>query len=168
MSQYHFTEETNHKESYLIAKLQFVKIIDNFNEIKFNYNFNKLFEHEKGYKLFLKKNGYLLCGALGHIHEDKVFIDIFFWNEMSDEYNMEIVRWFFEEFFKRTYQKNISGAILPLDKNRKKFEVFKKHNKIFFRSNKEFDLEDKYMKSLYTHCYLLEINYQSYFGDNLL
>lgn len=163
MSEYYFTEETNHKESYLIAKLQFTKIINNFNEIKFSYNFNKLFDGEKNYKLFLKKDNGLLCGALGHIYEDKVFMDIFFWNEMVDEYNMEIVRWFFEEFFRRTSKKNISHAILPLDKNRKKFEFFKKHNKIFFRSNKEFDPKDEYIKNLYTHYYLLEINYESYF-----
>lgn len=166
MSQYHFAEEANYKESYLIAKLQFTKIINNFNEIKFSYNFNELFNGQKEYKLFLKKDNRLLCGALGYIYEDKVFIDIFFWNEMSDEYNMEIVRWFFEEFFKRTSQKNISCAILPLDKNRKNFEVFKKHNKIFFRSNKRFDPKDEYVKSLYTDCYLLEINYESYFREN--
>lgn len=164
MKQYHFTEEANYKESYLIAKLQFRKIINNFNEIKFSYNFNKLYSGENHYKLFLKKGDSLICGALGHIYEGKVFMDIFFWNEVSYEYNMQIVRLFFEEFFKRTSKKNVFYAILPLDKNRKRFDFFKRHNEIFFRSDKQFDLKDKYLKSLYIHHHLLEIKYESYFS----
>jgi len=161
-----FSEEADYREAYLIAKIQFKKIIKNFNEAQFKLLFDQLFHDKKNYKLFLKKDNTLLCGALGYIHQDRIFIDIFFWNRLMEEYSMNTVRYFFEKFFNKTSKMGIKSAILPLDLNRKKFKSFKKHNEIFFRSEKMFDLKDEYIKTIYTHHHLLEINYKYYFSQN--
>lgn len=158
-----FTQDSDYFESYLLARKQFKKIINNFDPAEFKSNFDQLFFDNKNFKLFLRNKDGIVCGALGYVYMGKVFIDIFFWNYDSCEYNMHTVRKFFEEFFLKTQEIGIKKAVLPLDTNRKKFESFKKHNEIFFKSSKQFDLKDEYIKSLYTHHYLLEINYESYF-----
>jgi hypothetical protein len=164
---YKFTEKEEHRECYLITKIQFKKIIKDFNENQFKSNFDEFFYgRDNYYKLFLKKENELLCGSLGYIYQNKIFVDTFFWNQMFNDYNMYMVRAFFEELFKRTSEKNISCAVLPLHKNRKKFKSFKKHNQIFFRSEEEFKTEDQHIKNMYPDHYLLEINYESYFSAN--
>jgi len=165
MHNYTFTEEVDSKDCYLITKIQFKKIIKDFDEREFKNSFDRFFcGQDNYYNLFLKKDGQLICGALGYIYENKVFMETFFWNEMFKEYEMYIVRGFFEEFFKRTSEKNISCAVLPLYRNRRKFESFKKHNQIFFRSKEELETEDQHIKDMYSQHYLLKINYESYFS----
>ena len=56
LNNYEFTKDVSYLESYLIAKIQFKKIIKNFNSRKFKKTFDKLFFYEKNYKSFLKKN----------------------------------------------------------------------------------------------------------------
>jgi len=158
-----FSEETNYREAYLITKIQFKKIIKNFNEDDFRSNFDELFYDKKNYKLFLKNGDKLLCGALGFVYENKVFIDIFFWDFLFNDYDMNIVRLFFERFFQETTKINVNEAILPLDKHRKKFESFKKHNQTFFRSCEELQSNDRRINELYYHHYLLKVNYKNYY-----
>ena len=131
--------------------------------ISFNYPTNPTEEDKKNYKLFLKNGDKLLCGALGFVYENKVFIDIFFWDFLFNDYDMNIVRLFFERFFQETTKINVNEAILPLDKHRKKFESFKKHNQTFFRSCEELQSNDRRINELYYHHYLLKVNYKNYY-----
>jgi hypothetical protein len=162
-NKYKFCNDTDEREAYIIAKIQFKKIIKNFQETKFKDNFDELFYDKKNYKLFLKKGDKLLCGALGFVYENKVFMDIFFWNFLFNDYDMNIVRLFFERFFEETTKINVNEAILPLDKHRKKFESFKKHNQTFFRSCEELQSNDYRVNEQYSHHYLLKVNYKNYF-----
>ena len=79
---------------------------------------------------------------------------------------MHTVRIFFEKFFLKTKEMGLIEAILPLDKNRKKFLPFKRHNQIFFRSTEEFKTNDPLINKLYDHQYLLKINYGDYFNKS--
>lgn len=162
-----FTQDSDYFESYLLARKQFKKIINNFDPAEFKSNFDQLFFDDKNFKLFLRNEDGIVCGALGYIYMEKVFIDIFFWNYDSCEYNMHTVRKFFEEFFLKTQEIGIKEAVLPLDTNRKKFLSFKRHNQIFFRSTKEIKPIDPNIKNQYNHHYLLAVNYKNYFNQRV-
>lgn len=161
-----FTQESDYLQAYLLARKQFKKIINNFNSEEFKSNFDELFFDDKNFKLFLKDQNDIVCGALGYVHEKRVFMDIFFWNDDLSDYNMHTVRIFFEKFFLKTKEMGLIEAILPLDKNRKKFLPFKRHNQIFFRSTEEFKTNDPLINKLYDHQYLLKINYGDYFNKS--
>ena len=161
-----FTHSASYLESYLTARKQFKKIINNFDPKEFKSNFDELFFDEKNFKLFLKNEDGFICGALGYVYNQRVFMDIFFWNYDLCEYDMNTVRMFFEKFFLETKKLGITEAILPLDKNRKKFLSFKKHNQIFFRSTDELKINDPLINKLYDHQYLLKIDYKKYFLIN--
>jgi hypothetical protein len=166
MEKHEFAQESNYLQSYLLARKQFKKIINNFNSEEFKSNFDELFYDDKNFKLFLKNQNDIVCGALGYIHEKRVFMDIFFWNYDLGDYNMHTVRIFFEKFFLKTKEMGLIEAILPLDENRKKFPSFKKHNQIFFRSTEEFKTNDPFIKDQYSHQYLLKVNYEHYFNQS--
>ena len=78
LNNYEFTKDVSYSESYLIAKIQFKKIIKNFNSRKFKKTFDELFFYEKNYKSFLKKDDKILCGVVGYLLDDCLFTDIFF------------------------------------------------------------------------------------------
>ena len=160
-----FTQDSDYFESYLLARKEFKKIINNFDPVEFKSNFDQLFFDKKNFKLFLKNSDGIVCGALGYVHMEKVFMDIFFWNHDLCEYNMHTVRRFFEEFFSKTQEMGIKEAVLPLDTNRKKFLPFKNHNQIFFRSTEEAKPTDPNIRNQYNHHYLVTVNYKNYFSQ---
>ncbi len=166
MEKQEFTQEANYLQSYLLARRQFKKIINNFDSKKFKENFDELFFDDSNFKLFLKDRNDIICGALGYVYEKRVFMDIFFWNYDLNDYNMHTVRVFFEKFFSKTRDMGLMEAILPLDENREKFASFKKHNQIFFRSTEEFKTDDRLINKLYDHQYLLKVNYEHYFNQS--
>lgn len=166
MEKQEFTQESNYLQSYLLARQQFKKIINNFDQKEFKSNFDELFFDDKNFKLFLKNKDDIICGALGYVYEKRVFMDIFFWNYDLGDYNMHTVRTFFEKFFLKTKDIGLIEAILPLDKNRKKFLSFKKHNQKFFRSREEFKIIDPYTVKEYSNHYLLKVNYEDYFSKS--
>ena len=53
--------------------------------------------------------------------------------------------------------------IIPMHKDRKKYESFKNYNKRFFFSDEEFYIEDLYLKNQYPTHYLLKVNYKNYY-----
>ena len=56
-NKYEFSNEENFNEVYSITKIQFKKIINNFNESRFEDNFTEIFYGDQDYhKLFLSKN----------------------------------------------------------------------------------------------------------------
>ncbi len=158
-----FKQDVDYLQSYLTARLQFKKIIKNFDAKEFKLNFDQLFFDKKNFKLFLQRGDTIVCGGLGYIYGERVFIDIFFWNQDLFEYDMHIVRIFFEKFFLKTKDMGITEAILPLDKNRKRFPSFKKHNQIFFRSREEVEISDPYTAKEYLNHHLLKVNIKKYF-----
>lgn len=166
MKKQEFTQEANYLQSYLLARRQFKKIINNFDPKEFKTNFDELFFDDTNFKLFLKNKNDIICGALGYVYEKRVFMDIFFWNYDLGDYNMHTVRVFFEKFFLKTRDMGLIEAILPLDENREKFPSFKKHNQIFFRSTEEFKTNDAIINKLYDHQYLLKVNYEHYFNQS--
>ena len=166
MEKQEFTEDSNYLQSYLLARRQFKKIINNFDPEEFKSNFDELFFDEKNFKLFLKSKDDVICGALGFVYKKRVFMDIFFWDYDFRAYDMHTVRIFFEKFFLKTKDMGLIEAILPLDENRRKFLSFKKHNQIFFRSTEEFKTNDPLINKLYDHQYLLKVNYEDYFAKS--
>ena len=94
-NKYKFSEQEDFEEVYKIAKFQFKKIINNFNEFAFRHNFIELFYGESGcHKLFLRKNDVILCGTLAYLFDDCAFCDIFFWNERYEPTNTKEFRFF--------------------------------------------------------------------------
>lgn len=172
MENYEFTNETDYLQSYLMARIKFKKIFANLNESEFRSNFDELFYSEQNYKLFLKEGETLICGGMGFVYGDKIFIDIFFWNYHSIKKHSlgcyirnPIARHYFDHFFRETSKIGVSEAILPLGPNRKNFKSFKKHNEIFFRSSEKFVTDDPHINKLYSNHYLLRINYENYFKE---
>jgi hypothetical protein len=163
-NKYEFCNTTDKHEAYMIAKIQFKKIINNLNQQKFKDDFEELFGMSVGgHNLFMKQGNKLKCGMLAHHVGDNTFTDIFFWNVTNFEPNMHEVRCFFEKFFAQTAEKGIKNMIIPMHKDRKKYESFKNYNKRFFFSDEEFYIEDLYLKNQYPTHYLLKVNYKNYY-----
>jgi hypothetical protein len=163
-NKYKFSNEENFNEVYNIAKIQFKKIINNFNEFDFKDNFGEIFYNtDNYYQLYLRKNDLILCGNLSYIFEDCAITDIYFWNDISFSRNNEEVRFFHEKFFKETSLLGINNTIMPLDKSRFKHEVFKKYCQKIFFSNTEYKTDDPLINKEYKNHYLLKVNHKNYF-----
>lgn len=163
-NKYEFCNTTDKHEAYMIAKIQFKKIINNFNEREFKYNFDELFESDGNhYKLFLKERGNLICGTLSFFSKNNVFVDIFFWNEVFFRTNSKIFRFFCERFFEETQKIGIENMIVPLDKSRIKHESFKKYCQKLYSTKEEYNISDIELKNQYKNHYLLKVNYKNYY-----
>lgn len=163
LNNYEFTKDVSYSESYLIAKIQFKKIIKNFNSRKFKKTFDELFFYEKNYKSFLKKDDKILCGVVGYLLDDCLFTDIFFWNILYQKTNSLEYRYFCDSNFIALSKMGINNVITPLDKSRYRHESFKKYLQKLFFTKKEHKLLDKKLISLYKNYYLLEMNIEEYF-----
>ena len=163
LNNYEFTKDVSYLESYLIAKIQFKKIIKNFNSHKFKKTFDELFFYEKNYKSFLKKNNKILCGVIGYLLDDCYFTDIFFWNILYQKTNILEYRYFCEGNFRILYKKGIRRIIIPIDKSRFKYEFYKKYCQKALFTKKEHKLLDEKLISLYENYYILEMNIEEYF-----
>lgn len=163
-SKYEFSNEANSTEVYKIAKSQFKKIIKNFNQRAFKDNFEELFDGgDSYYKLFLKKNDVILCGMLSFLFKDCAFIDIFFWNQLYQKTNRTEFRYISEKFMIESSKIGINNAILPVDKSRSKYEIYKKYHQRVFFTEDEYKINDQLIKEAYKNYYLLKINYKDYF-----
>jgi len=161
---YEFSNHENFDEVYKIAKLQFKKIIKNFNQYDFKDNFEDLFYGgDSCHKLFLRKNGVILCGTLAFLFEDFAFCDIFFWNELHQKTNTMEFRYFCERFFRDTNKIGIKNMIVPMDKSRSKHDFFKKYCQKLYFTKDEYDIRDKIIENEYKNHYLLKVNYEDYF-----
>jgi len=158
MQKYHFVEKVDYEEACLIAKIQFKKNIINFKQEEFKKNFYRLFYEKKAAKLFLKKEKKIICGVLAEIYQNKLLIDIFFWNSIFQKHNIKTTKMFFKEFVKMHSSEDIKHLIIPLQKNRKKFNQFKKTNQKFFKFIEPLDEKDKNIKKWYSNHFLLKIN----------
>ena len=163
-NKYKFSEQEDFEEVYKIAKFQFKKIINNFNEFAFRHNFIELFYGESGcHKLFLRKNDVILCGTLAYLFDDCAFCDIFFWNERYEPTNTIEFRFFCEKFFIDTSKIGINNMIVPMDKSRHKHESFKKYCQKLYFTEKELHVTNSDVKYEYNNHYLLQVNYDNYF-----
>lgn len=168
MQKYYFTENVDYKEVYLIARAQFKKIINPFDEHKFKDNFEEIFYGDEDYyKLFLKKEGQILCGNLAYIFNDYIFCDIFFWNENIFKTNTKEFRFFSERFFLNAEKMGIKNTIIPLDKTRFKYKFFKKYCEKVFLSEDIFKITNNTLNNEYKNHHLLKINHQCYFNKKL-
>lgn len=158
MQKYYFVEKVDYKEAYLIAKIQFKKNIINFKQEEFKKNFYRLFYEKNIAKFFLKKENQIICGALAEIYQNKLLIDVFFWNSIFQKWNIKTTKIFFKEFAKIHLSKDIEYLIIPLQKDRKKFNQFKKINQKFFKFIEPLTEEDKNIKKWYPNHFLLKIN----------
>jgi hypothetical protein len=163
-NKYKFSKKENFKDVYNIARIQFKKIINNFNELDFRRNFEEIFYNtDDYYKLYLKKNNLILCGNLSYIFEDCILTDIYFWNDISFPRNNEEVRFFHEKFFKETSLLGINNTIMPLDKSRFRHKSFKKYCEKLFFATGEYKINDPLIKEEYENHYLLKVNHKNYF-----
>jgi len=163
-NKYEFSNEEDFEFVYKIAKLQFRKIMKNFNESNFRTDIKEFFFGGDDYhKLFLYKNNSLLCGVLTYISNEEAFCDIFFWNQVLCKENTEEFRFFCEKLMMDNQKMGIKNMILPLDKSRFRHESFKKYFQKTFLSKEEFVLSDEQTKKEYKNNYLLKVNCESYF-----
>jgi len=163
-NKYEFSNEENFNDVYSITKIQFKKIINNFNESRFEDNFTEIFYGDQDYhKLFLSKNDSILCGTLAFKFEEYAFTDIFFWNEINHKRNTKEFRFFCERFFLDTQKIGINNTIMPLDESRFKHEAFKKYCQKIFFSNTEYKISDPLINEEYKNHYLLKVNHKNYF-----
>jgi len=163
-NKYEFSNYENFDEVHKIAKLQFKKIIKNFNQYDFKDNSEDLFYGgDSCYKLFLKKNDVILCGTLAFLFEDCAFCDIFFWNELYQKTNTVEFRYFCEKFFRDTSKIGIKNMIVPMDKSRLKHESFKKYCQKLYFTKDEYFICDEIIEKEYKNHYLLKVNYDDYF-----
>lgn len=163
LNNYEFTEDVSYSESYLIVKIQFKKIMKNFNSREFKKTFDELFFYEKNYKSFLKKNDKILCGVIGYLLDDCLFCDIFFWNILYQKTNILEYRYFCETNFRILYKTGIRRIVIPIDKSRFKYEFYKKFCQKALFTKKEHKLLDEKLISSYKNYHLLEMNIEEYF-----
>jgi len=163
-NKYEFSNTANFKEVYNISKIQFKKIIKDFSELRFRNNFEEIFYGDQDcHKLFLSKNNSILCGTLAYKFEEYAFTDIFFWNEINHKRNTKEFRLFCERFFLDTQKIGIKNMIVPFDKSRFKYELFKKYCQKVFLSKEEYVPSDNFLINQYGDHFLLNVNYQNYF-----
>lgn len=163
-NQYKFFNTADFHETYRIAKIQFRKIISDFNEEKFREEFEELFldKSESYHTLFLKKDEQLICGGLNFIAEGAIFCDIFFLNLFFFSLTMNEIRVFFGKLCLEAKQKNVNYLILPLDKNRLKYKSFRRYcERLFFTKNEKV-LVDVELKEEYENHHLLLVNSDEY------
>ena len=163
-NKYKFCNNTDEREAYIIAKIQFKKIIKNFQETKFKDNFDELFKSDENhYKLFLKERDNLICGTLSYLYKNNALVDIFFWNEIFLHTNSKIFRFFCERFFEETQKIGIENMIVPMEKSRIKHESFKKYCQKLYFTKEEYNISDTELKNEYKNHYLLRVNYKNYY-----
>lgn len=163
-NKYKFCNDTDKREAYTIAKIQFKKIINNFNEKEFKCNFDELFESKKNHhKLFLKDQDNLICGTLSFLYKNNAFVDIFFWNQIFLRTNSKIFRFFCERFFEETQKIGIENMIVPMEKSRIKHESFKKYCQKLYFTKEKYNISDTELKNEYKNHYLLKVNYKNYY-----
>lgn len=163
-NKYKFSNKEDFNEVYSIAKIQFKKIINNFNELDFRDNFEEIFYNtDNYYKLYLTKNNSILCGNLSYIFEDCAITDIYFWNYILFSTNTKEALFFHEKLFKELSLLGINNTILPLDRSRFRYESFKKYCQKKLFSNSEYKISDPLISKQYENHYLLKINHKNYF-----
>lgn len=160
-NKYKFSREEDFDEIYKIAKFQFKKIINNFNEFEFRDDFTGLFHGR--YKYFLKKNNVILCGALGNVFEDYAISDIFFWNILYEKSNILEYRLFYEEVLSSLSEEGVKNLIIPMHKFRHKYGSFKKQCEKIFFTKTEHKFSDKKLINTYKNHYLLKVDLKEYF-----
>ena len=163
-NKYEFFDNQEFKEIYQIVKFQFKKIINNFNEFKFHDDLMHLFYYkENGYKCFLRKNNKILCGLFGWRLDNCVFCDIFFWIILYQKTNILEYRHFCERNFRIGYQKGVRNVIIPIDKSRFKYKIYKRYCQKAFFTKIEYKFSDKNLSKYYKNHYLLNVNLKDYF-----
>ena len=163
-NKYKFSNTANFNEVYNIAKIQFKRIIKDFNTFQFRDNFEEIFYGDEYYhKLFLSKSDSILCGTLAYKFKEYAFTDIFFWNDISHKRNTKEFRLFCERFFLDTQKIGINNMIVPFDKSRFKYELFKKYCQKVFFSKERFIPSDDSLIDEYGDHFLLNVNYENYF-----
>ena len=163
---YSFSNSEGFLEGYRIAKTQFKNIMLNFDEENFHKSFIELFfGRDDYYKLFMRKKGRIICGTLSYIFDSSAFCDIFFWNNTIFKRNDQEFRFFCEDFFKKTRDFGIENMIVPMDKTRKRHNLFKKYCESLYSSKEEYIFRDEDLKREYSDHYLLKVNYEKYFNQ---
>ena len=155
---YVFDKSVSYFEAYIIARMQFKKIMKNFNAKKFKNNFDDLFADKETIKLFMYDNDVLKCGAMCLTLEDVMFVDTFFWNQKEFATNKEEVRIFLDELFELATQQGIITMVVPLDADRKRFNQFNKWVETLFHTSKDFKHKDPLIATQYRNHRLLEVD----------